>query len=65
MPAIRSAQAPDLAGGETQEIGGFGHPQLTAVESTEDNELLLRAMRQGHHPPRIRPGGGRTFSLNP
>jgi hypothetical protein len=64
VPAIGSSQASDLAAGQVQEGGRFGHQKLAAVESAEYDELLLRAVRQGNHPPRIRLGGGRTFSLN-
>ena len=64
VSAIGASQAADLTGGEGQEVGRLGHPKLAAIEGTEYDELLLRAMRQGNHPPRIRLGGGRTFSLN-
>jgi len=64
VPADRSAQAPDLTSRETQKVGRCGHQKLAAVEGTEYDELLLRAVRQGDHPPRIRVGEGRTFSLN-
>lgn len=63
VPAVRSAQAPDLTDGETQEVGRLDHPKLAAVQGVEHDELLLRTWRQGNHPPRIRLGGGRTFSL--
>lgn len=61
--AIRAAQATDLPSGEGQEVGRFRDAELAAVQGVEDDELLLGAWRQGNHPPRIRLGWGRTFSL--
>jgi hypothetical protein len=61
---VRASQAPDLTGRETQEVSGFGQAQLAAIQGVQDGQLLLCAVRQGHHPPRIRLGGGRTFSLS-
>lgn len=63
MAAIGSAQAPDLPGRESQEIGGFGHQQLAAVQGIEDDELLLCTARQGDHASLYSAGIGRTFSL--
>ncbi len=61
------APAPDLTGGETQEIGRFGHAQFAAVQGGKDDQLLLYARRQDNripiHASRIRGGEGRTFSL--
>lgn len=65
VPAISASEAPDLTGRESQEIGGFCHQKLATVQGMEYDELLLCAVRQGNHPPRIRLGAGRTFSLNP
>ena len=61
---VRASQAPDLTGREAQEVSGFGQAQLAAIQGVQDGQLLLCAVRQGNHPPRIRLGGGRTFSLS-
>ena len=62
--AVRSAQTPDLTDREAQEVSGLAHPKLAAIQGREYDQLLLCAVRQDHHPPRIRFGGGRTFSLS-
>lgn len=63
MPAIRAAQAPDLTGRESQEIGGFRHQKLAAIQGVEYDELLLCAVRQGDHASIYSARRGRTFSL--
>lgn len=62
--SIRSAEPTHLANRQVQEISGFRHAQLSTVQGVQDGQLLLRAVRQSNHPPRIRLGGGRTFSLS-
>src|SRR3989337_1796876 len=63
VPAVRPAQTPDLTGGETQEVGRFGHVNLAAIQGGEHDELLLRTLRQDDrvpiHASRIRGGGRR------
>jgi hypothetical protein len=48
-PTNGSAKAPDLTGGETEEVSRFGHEQLAAVQGLEDNELLLCPLCQCNH----------------
>jgi len=49
VPAVRPAQTPDLTGGEAQKVSRFGHQELAAVQSLEDDEVLLCTLRQGDH----------------
>ncbi|HEU4798576.1 MAG TPA: hypothetical protein VFT63_06580 [bacterium] len=63
MPAICAAQAPDLTGGESQEVGRFSHEKLGAIQGIEDDELLLCTARQGDHASLYSARKGRTFSL--
>ncbi len=58
-----SAQASDLTAGETQEVGRFSHQKLAAVQGSEDDELMLCAVRQGEHASLYSARRGRTFSL--
>lgn len=63
MPAIRSAQAPDLTAREPQEVSRFSYEKLAAVQGIEDDKLLLCAVRQGDHASLYSARRGRTFSL--
>ena len=60
---IRRTQTADLAGGASEQPRGLGHRELRPFESIEDEQLLLRMLRQGDHASPIRLAAGRTFSL--
>lgn len=61
-PSTGPAGPPKLADGETDEAGGLGHHQCTALEGVEDDEALLRTLRQRDHASPVRLAGGGHFT---
>ncbi len=60
---IGGTQTTDLAGGASEQPRGLGHRELGPLEGVEDEQLLMRTLRQADHASPIRLAAGRTFSL--
>src|SRR3989442_2435254 len=60
---IGGTQTTDLAGGASEQPRGLGHRELGPLAGVEDEQLVMRTLRQADHASPIRLAAGRTFSL--